>query len=41
MYSNIKNDLQNELDDIKAAGLYKTERIITTAQSAQISTTKA
>ncbi|NMH88704.1 glycine C-acetyltransferase [Flavivirga algicola] len=39
MYSNIKNDLQNELKEIKAAGLYKSERIITTPQGSEISTT--
>lgn len=39
MFSNIKDDLQKELDEIKAAGLYKTERIITTPQGAQINTT--
>ncbi len=39
MYSNIKDDLQNELNEIKAAGLYKEERIITTPQGAEISTT--
>ncbi|WP_308993759.1 glycine C-acetyltransferase [Mariniflexile litorale] len=39
MYSNIKDDLQNELREIKAAGLYKEERIITTPQGAKISTT--
>ncbi|WP_299777322.1 glycine C-acetyltransferase [uncultured Formosa sp.] len=41
MYSNIKVDLENELREIKAAGLYKTERVITTPQSAEISTTQA
>lgn len=39
MYSNIKSELQKELDEIKSAGLYKSERIITTPQGAQISTT--
>jgi len=39
MYSNIKADLQKELDEIKEAGLYKSERIITTPQGAKISTT--
>ncbi|MDN3664173.1 glycine C-acetyltransferase [Algibacter miyuki] len=39
MYSEIKNDLQNELNEIKAAGLYKEERIITTPQGSEISTT--
>lgn len=41
MFSNIKDDLQKELDEIKAAGLYKAERIITTPQGAQIDTTNA
>lgn len=40
MFSNIKEDLQKELDEIKAAGLYKSERIITTPQGAEIDTTK-
>lgn len=39
MYSNIKDDLQEELNQIKTAGLYKEERIITTPQGAEISTT--
>lgn len=39
MFSNIKDDLQKELDEIKAAGLYKAERIITTPQGAKIDTT--
>ncbi|MCM4172738.1 glycine C-acetyltransferase [Arenibacter sp. TNZ] len=39
MYSTIKNDLQKELDAIKADGLYKEERIITTPQGAEIKTT--
>ncbi|AUP77692.1 glycine C-acetyltransferase [Flavivirga eckloniae] len=39
MYSNIKQDLQNEIEEIKAAGLYKTERVITTPQGSEISTT--
>ena len=39
MFSNIKNDLQKELEDIKSAGLYKSERIITTPQGAEIDTT--
>ena len=40
MYTNIKEQLQQEINDIKAAGLYKTERIITTPQGSEISTTK-
>ncbi|SEL12645.1 2-amino-3-ketobutyrate coenzyme A ligase [Aquimarina amphilecti] len=39
MFSNIKDDLQKELDEIKSAGLYKSERIITTPQGAEIDTT--
>ncbi|MEP1487340.1 MAG: glycine C-acetyltransferase [Algibacter sp.] len=39
MYSNIKAELQEELNQIKTAGLYKEERIITTPQGAEISTT--
>lgn len=39
MFSNIKDDLQKELDEIISAGLYKTERIITTPQGASIDTT--
>lgn len=36
MYGNIKNHLQAELKDIKNNGLYKEERIITSAQGAEI-----
>ncbi|MDR1402899.1 MAG: glycine C-acetyltransferase [Tannerellaceae bacterium] len=36
MYGNLKDFLAKELDDIKAAGLYKNERIITTPQRADI-----
>jgi glycine C-acetyltransferase len=36
MYGKIQNHLQNELDDIKANGLYKDERIITSSQGAEI-----
>jgi len=38
MYGNIKEQLQGELEGIKEAGLYKTERIIVTPQAAQIAT---
>ncbi|MFC5047125.1 glycine C-acetyltransferase [Aquimarina hainanensis] len=38
MFSNIKESLQKELEEIKAAGLYKAERIITTPQGAAIDT---
>jgi glycine C-acetyltransferase len=40
MYSALKDDLQKELAQIKADGLYKEERIITTPQGAVIKTTK-
>ena len=36
MYGKIKEHLQQELADIKAAGLYKTERIIESPQRAEI-----
>ena len=36
MYSNIKQHLQQELQDIKDNGLYKEERIITSPQGAEI-----
>ena len=36
MYGNIKQHLQKELQEIKDAGLYKSERIITSAQDAVI-----
>ena len=36
MYSNIKQHLQQELQDIKDNGLYKAERIITSPQGAEI-----
>jgi glycine C-acetyltransferase len=36
MYSNIKNDLQKEIDEIKEAGLFKEERIIASKQDAVI-----
>ena len=36
MYGAIKTNLQKELEEIKEAGLYKTERIITTSQDAVI-----
>ena len=36
MYGKIKEHLQNELADIKEAGLYKSERIITTPQGAEV-----
>ena len=36
MYNNIKQHLQQELAEIKEAGLYKSERIITSPQDAEI-----
>lgn len=36
MYGKIKEHLQNELEEIKENGLYKKERIITSAQDAEI-----
>ena len=36
MYGKLKNHLQEELQDIKNNGLYKEERIITSAQGAEI-----
>jgi glycine C-acetyltransferase len=36
MYNNIKQYLQQELEEIKEAGLYKSERIITSSQDAEI-----
>ena len=38
MYGPLQKDLQQEIDDIKASGLYKSERIITTPQGASIQT---
>lgn len=40
MYKELKSILAQEIEEIKAAGLYKNERIITTPQSAAIYTTK-
>ena len=36
MYGKLQNHLQNELQEIKNSGLYKEERIITSAQGAEI-----
>ncbi|MCC7331687.1 MAG: glycine C-acetyltransferase [Flavobacteriales bacterium] len=36
MYGKLKNDLQNELNNIQEAGLFKKERIITTPMGAQV-----
>ncbi len=37
MYGNIAHQLETEITDIKEAGLYKQERVITTPQAAEIS----
>lgn len=37
MYGEIKKDLQNTLEELKEQGLYKSERIITSSQSSEIS----
>lgn len=39
MYLNIKAALEEELNQLKAAGLFKEERVITSAQGSEISTT--
>ncbi|MBT3913714.1 MAG: aminotransferase class I/II-fold pyridoxal phosphate-dependent enzyme, partial [Verrucomicrobia bacterium] len=36
MYGNLKTQLQTELDEIRAAGLYKGERVIDTPQGARV-----
>lgn len=41
MFDNVKTALQQEIEDIKASGLYKEERVITTPQAANIATTQA
>ncbi len=38
MYGSVKNQLNETLEEIKASGLYKNERIITSKQGAEIST---
>ncbi|MCC5946178.1 MAG: glycine C-acetyltransferase [Bernardetiaceae bacterium] len=40
MYTSLKANLEAEIKDIKSAGLYKKERIITTPQAADIKTTE-
>ena len=40
MYDTLKPVLEKEITDIKTAGLYKKERIITTPQAANIYTTE-
>lgn len=37
MYTKMKTDLQNTLEELKQQGLYKTERVITSPQSSEIS----
>lgn len=39
MYGTIKEDLLNDIENIKSSGLYKNERVITSKQGAKISTT--
>ena len=39
MYGNIKHQLERELQEIKDAGLYKSERVITSSQDAVIKIT--
>ncbi len=41
MYSTLQPDLQQQLQEIRDAGLYKKERIITTPQGAEIATDEA
>lgn len=36
MYGSLQNKLQDELEDIKSSGLYKSERVITSEQGAEI-----
>jgi glycine C-acetyltransferase len=36
MYGKLQKDLQDELKKIKEAGLYKSERIITTPMAAEV-----
>jgi glycine C-acetyltransferase len=40
MYKNVKPSLQQEIADIKAAGLYKNERVLVTPQGAEVRTDK-
>ncbi|MFI6688986.1 glycine C-acetyltransferase [Streptomyces sp. NPDC050485] len=37
MYANVRDDLQKTLDEIREAGLFKPERVISTPQSASVS----
>ena len=36
MYGDLKGQLQSELEEIRAAGLYKAERVIDTPQAARV-----
>ncbi|HBT10128.1 MAG TPA: glycine C-acetyltransferase, partial [Leeuwenhoekiella sp.] len=38
MFTSVRESIQHELEEIKEAGLYKEERIITTPQRAEINT---
>jgi len=40
MYARLREQIEKELGEIKAAGLYKTERVITSAQGAEIRVNK-
>ena len=40
MYSHVEQELQEEINEIKAAGLYKKERVIITPQGAEIRTSE-
>jgi len=40
MFDNVRGQLSSELEEIRSAGLYKEERVITTPQSAEIDTSK-
>ncbi len=39
MFTSVRDDLRATLDEIKAAGLHKSERVITTPQSANVTVT--
>jgi glycine C-acetyltransferase len=36
MYESVRDDLRSTLDEIRAAGLFKPERVISTSQSASV-----
>ncbi len=40
MFQNVRNEIRNELDNLREEGLYKSERIIISPQSAEIRTDK-